>query len=168
MSLSDLDSSFVNANRRIVQGNHQRRSDAKQSRFPKPVQDKLRSMLLVHERPSVTALKAELVDYCSKHQLPCPSRSSIYNFIKNTPGHSYSVSTLPDDLRAAMYNVDLKQPVPGHQLVFYAFHYGTLAAVSQASGLPWLDLYQASLLPAWRPRSRGLLEAALRARGIST
>lgn len=57
--------------------------------------------------------------------------------------------------------------MPGPQLAFYCLNYGSLAAISYAAGLPWLDLYQAGRLRGWRPRSRGLLDAVLRARGIS-
>jgi hypothetical protein len=49
--------------------------------------------------------------------------------------------------------------------VFYCLNYGSLAAMSFAAGLPWLDLHQARHLRGWRPRSRGLLDAVLRARG---
>ena len=57
--------------------------------------------------------------------------------------------------------------VPGHQLAFYCFNYGTSDVMSFAAGLPWLDLYQAAHLRGWWPRSRGLLDASLRARRIS-
>ncbi len=164
--MSDLNSSFVNAERRFSPGKKQRRRDAGQSRFPKPVQDKLRKLLLSHDRPSMTKLMSELQDFCTVKSLPCPSRSSIYNFAKYMRGNLYKPMDLPDDIRASLYNLDHETPVPGHQLVYYAFHYGTLSAISQASGLPWIDLYQASLLPAWRPRSKGLLLAVMRSRGM--
>lgn len=166
MSLSYLDFSFVNAKKRFA-SSRKRRSDAGHSRFPGPVQDKLRKLLLCHERPSLTKLMDELRKFCSYKALPCPARSSVYNFAKHVRGNTYRPMDLHEELRASLYNLDLKSPVPGHQLVYYAFHYGTLAAVSQASGLPWIDLYQASLLPAWRPRSKGLLHSVMRARGIA-
>jgi hypothetical protein len=56
--------------------------------------------------------------------------------------------------------------VPGHQLAFYCFDYGSLAAISFAAGLPWLDLYQARRMRGWRPRSFGLLAAVMRRRGL--
>jgi len=76
-------------------------------------------------------------------------------------------NTLPSSVQAALYNLELSAPVPGRQLAFALFHYGDLAALSFAAGLPWLSLYQAARLPAWRPRTRGLLEAVLRVRGIA-
>jgi hypothetical protein len=66
----------------------------------------------------------------------------------------------------ALYNLSPADRIPGHQLAFYCFNYGSLAAISYAAGLPWLDLYQARFLRGWRPRSAGLLEAVMRARGI--
>jgi hypothetical protein len=65
-----------------------------------------------------------------------------------------------------LYNLGPTGTVPGHQLAFYCFNYGSLAAVSYAAGLPWLDLHQARRLQGWRPRSRGLLDAVMRVRGI--
>ncbi len=56
--------------------------------------------------------------------------------------------------------------VPGPQLAFYCLNYGGIGAISFAAGLPWLALYQAALIPGWRRRSGGLLEAIRRVRGI--
>jgi hypothetical protein len=50
--------------------------------------------------------------------------------------------------------------------VFHCLNYGTLPAMCYAAGLPWLDLFQASQLRGWRPRSRSLLQAVMRVRGI--
>jgi hypothetical protein len=76
------------------------------------------------------------------------------------------VSDLPEPVREALYNLDATSLVPGPQLAFYCFNYGDLAAVSFAAGLPWLDLYRALRMPGYRPKSRGLLEAVARVRGI--
>jgi hypothetical protein len=81
-------------------------------------------------------------------------------------GHVYDISALPPHVREALYNLAPDGTVPGHQLAFYCFNHGSLAAASYAAGLPWLDLYQAARLRGWRPRSWGLLRAALRARGL--
>ena len=67
---------------------------------------------------------------------------------------------------ATLYNLAPDAVVPGAQLVFYCFNYGSLAAMSFAAGLPWLDLRRASRLRGWRSRSRGLLDAVMRVRGI--
>ena len=65
-----------------------------------------------------------------------------------------------------MYNLGPEAEVPGHQLAFYCFNYGDLPAVSFAAGLPWLALYQARRLPGYRARSRGLIDAVMRVRGV--
>ncbi|HVS12347.1 MAG TPA: hypothetical protein VMV46_00345 [Thermoanaerobaculia bacterium] len=73
---------------------------------------------------------------------------------------------LPAPVRESLYNLSEDGTVPGHQLAFHCFNYGSLQAMSFAAGLPWLALYQAARLPGWRPRSKGLLDAILRTRGI--
>jgi hypothetical protein len=96
-----------------------------------------------------------------------PSRATLYQALPRLAGHAYDVDQLPAAVRGVLYNVDPHGAIPGHQLAFYCFNYGTLDVVSFAAGLPWLDLYQAARLSGWRPRSKGLLLAALRARGIA-
>ena len=83
-----------------------------------------------------------------------------------TPARSFAIADLPDAAREALYNLPEAGEVPGHQLAFYCLNYGGLGAISFAAGLPWLALYQADLLPGWRPRSRGLLKAIRLARSI--
>lgn len=77
------------------------------------------------------------------------------------------MADLPPAVRDALYNLTADSEVPGHQVAFYCFNYGDSAAVSFAAGLPWLALYQAGRLPGFRPRSRGLFEAVMRARGLA-
>ena len=166
MSLPKLNTSFVRAERRLLQNKRRRRSDAGSSRFSQAVQDKMRQLLLQTDRPRISDLMRELKRYCIAHGERCPSRASLYNFAKNVQAHSYLPKDLQRELRDSLYNLAQDQPVPGHQLVFYALHNGNTAAICQAAALPWLDLYQASLLPGWRPRSRGLLRAIMRSRGI--
>ena len=105
-----------------------------------------------------------LADWCASRGLRPPSRAGLYNQLPRIPGHTYEVGSLPPHVKAALYNLGPNGEVPGHQLAFYCFNYGSLAAVSYAAGLPWLDLYQALHLRGWRPRSRGLLQAAMRVR----
>ena len=93
-----------------------------------------------------------------------PSRASLYNTLPRIPGHVYRVALLPPHVKEALYNLGPDGEVPGHQLAFYCFNHGSLAAVSYGAGLPWLDLYQALHLRGWRPRSLGLLQAAVRMR----
>jgi hypothetical protein len=96
-----------------------------------------------------------------KHGVRPPSRATVYNSLATIEGHTYRVAALPPEARRAVYNLSADASVPGH-----CFNHGSLAAACFAAGLPWLDLYQASRLPGWRPRSRGLLLAAMRARGL--
>ena len=76
------------------------------------------------------------------------------------------MATLPTPVVEALYNIAPDWRVPGHQLAFYCFNYGSLGAISFAAGLPWLDLYQARRMRGWRPRSFGLLSAVMRRRGL--
>jgi hypothetical protein len=96
----------------------------------------------------------------------CPSRATLYKTIRTLPVRKYRVSGLPPAVRDALYNLEAESDVPGHQVAFYCFNYGNLEAMSFASGLPWLALHQALLLPGHRARSRGLLESVTRARGL--
>lgn len=114
----------------------------------------------------MAAIQRRVADVCVEHGLRAPSRASLYNILTRIEGHSCDVSALPPRVGEALYNLAPDGTVPGHQLVFYCVNYGSLAAVSYAAGLPWLDLYQAWHLRGWRPRSRGLLQAALRVRAI--
>src|SRR5450756_2493620 len=118
------------------------------------------------DRPAMAQIRHRLDVVCLEHGLRPPSRASLYSTLSRIPGHAYQVSLLPPHVRAALYNLSDDAEVPGHQLVFYCVNYGSFAVVSYAASLPWLDLYQASHLRGWRPRSRGLLHAAMRVRGI--
>ena len=93
-------------------------------------------------------------------------RASLYNALARIEGHTYAIADLPAPVARALYNLAATGRVPGHQLAFYCFNYGSVPAISFAAGLPWLDLYQARRFRGWRPRSAGLLEAVMRARGI--
>lgn len=109
-------------------------------------------------------VRRDLEAWCARRQLRAASRATLYNVLPGIRGHVYRVSDQPAAVRDALYNLGPDAKVPGHQLVFYCLNYGSLAAVSHAAGLPWLDLFQAGRLRGWRPRSRGLLAAILRAR----
>jgi hypothetical protein len=108
----------------------------------------------------------QLRTFCEARGLDVPARSTVYAAMARAPGHSYAISRLPDRVRETLHNVGNEGDVPGHQLAFHCLNYGGVAAASFAAGLPWLDLYRAGLLPGWRPRSRGLLEAILKVRRI--
>lgn len=163
----DLDEAQRQARTRLGRvSSRRRRSDAGRSRLAPAVLDQLRSLVLGMERPSMTAIRRRLADLCIESGQRPPSRATLYNALSRIQGHRYDISRLPPHVAQALYNLAPAGTVPGHQLVFYCFSHGSLAAVSYAAGLPWLDLYQASRLRGWRPRSRGLLRAALQVRGL--
>lgn len=126
----------------------------------------LRTLALGLSRPSMSTTERRIAELCRALGLRPPSRASLYNAFSGIEGHVYDISRLPPHVRDCLYNLASSGTVPGHQLAFYCFNYGTMAAVSYAAGLPWLDLYQASRLRGWRPRSLGLLRAAMSVRGI--
>jgi hypothetical protein len=104
---------------------------------------------------------------CAASGLKPPARATLYNVFDRLEPRGYRVAALPPHAVAALYNLEPDTVVPGPQLAFYCFNYGSLAAVSFAAGLPWLDLYQARRLRGWRPRSRGLFDAVMRVRGLA-
>ncbi len=114
----------------------------------------------------MVALQRRVAAACDAAGLKAPSRASLYNALSTIDGHAYPVASLPPDVAAALYNLDSTCVVPGRQLAFYCFNYGGLTALTFAAALPWLDLYQARRLRGWRPRSRGLLQAVMRVRGM--
>lgn len=109
---------------------------------------------------------ASLAEHCSKHGLRPPARATIYQSFDSIPARAFRIPDLPPAARETLHNLSADGDVPGHQLAFYCLNYGGLEAISFAAGLPWLALHQAARLPGWRPRSRGLLEAIRRVRGI--
>jgi hypothetical protein len=143
-----------------------RRSDAGRSRLSEVVLSELRAAALGDDRPSMAALQRLVSERCLSAGLKPPVRASLYNALARLDGHVYSVATLPLPVVEALYNIAPDGRVPGHQLAFYCFNYGSLGAISYAAGLPWLDLYQARRLRGWRPRSFGLLLAVMRRRGL--
>lgn len=142
------------------------RSDRGALRCAPEVVDFLRERCLAHERPHLPSLLGELAAYCREGRLRCPSRASVYTMLDRLDGHTYRMAELPPAVREALYNLGPDAIVPGHQVAFYCFNYGDLSAVCFASGMPWLDLRHAARLGGWRPKSRGLLEAACRVRRI--
>lgn len=111
-------------------------------------------------------LLADLGTCCAKAGVRPPSRATVYNRMAVQPTPRIPFVDLPTAVQGALYNLEPDQSVPAHQIVYYAFQYGDLRAIGYAAGLPWLALYQARRLRGWRPKSRGLLEAVMRARGI--
>jgi hypothetical protein len=118
------------------------------------------------ERRPVRDILARLEAFCQARGLSRPSRATLYLLMASLPAKSYRIEALPRHVRETLYNLPSTGEVPGHQLAFHCFNYGTVAAMSFAAGLPWLALYQAARLRGWRVRSRALLAAVLAARGI--
>ena len=143
-----------------------RRADAGRSRLPAPILAVVREAALGPCRPSMSALRQRVAELCAASGLKPPARATLYNAFDRLEPRRYRVSTLPPHAVEALYNLSPDTVVPGPQLAFYCFNYGSLAAVSFAAGLPWLDLNQARRVRGWRPRSRGLFDAVVRARGL--
>jgi len=163
----DINESLHNAMRHLSRvSSRRRRSDAGRSRLPTLALAELRNAALGQDRPSMAALQRRISARCAADGVRPPVRASLYNALARIEGHSYAIADLPAPVVDALYNLSPADRIPGHQLAFYCFNYGSLAAISYAAGLPWLDLYQARFLRGWRPRSAGLLEAVMRARGI--
>lgn len=114
----------------------------------------------------MATLQRRVSALCESSGLKPPARASLYNAFLRIDGHTYAAAELPSPVVATLYNLAQAEHVPGPQLAFYCFNYGSLPAVSYAAGLPWLDLYQAQRIRGWRLRSRGLLAAVMRVRGI--
>lgn len=103
---------------------------------------------------------------CRKSGLEPPSRATVYKLMRTLPGRVYRMRDLPRSVQSALYNLGPGSRVPGHQVAFYCFNHGDVQALSFAAGMPWLALYQALRMGGYHARSRGLAEAAARARGI--
>jgi hypothetical protein len=142
------------------------RSDRGVSRLPEEVIAEVRRLAGGQVRPRITDLLEEVGRFCKDRGLRPVSRAALYRLLDRLDGHGYLVDKLPHDVRLTIHNLDPAARVPGGQLAFHCLNYGGLRAMSFAAGLPWLDLHQARLKRGWRSKSRGLLEALCRARGI--
>jgi hypothetical protein len=107
-----------------------------------------------------------ITNLCRSLGLKAPARASLYNALPRIQGHRYAISALPGHVAATLYNLAPAGEVPGPQLAFHCFNYGTVPAICYAASLPWLDLYQAMRVRGWRRRSLGLLLAVMRTRKI--
>lgn len=119
-----------------------------------------------HDRPPMAEMLERIAERCRDTGLRPLSRATVYKLLGTLPTPLYRVAELPPAVRSALYNFEPDSDVPGHQLAFYCVNYGDLAALSFAAGLPWLALYQARRLPGYRSKSRGLMEAIARVRGV--
>lgn len=166
----NLEASFERASKRFAKepsSKRKIRSDRGKTRLPREGVELLRYYLQGYEFTGIKTVLSKLAEVCQQRALSCPSRATVYKFIQQDTGPRYSLTELPDPVSAALYNLGGTGDVPGAQLVFYCLNYGDLKAIQYTAGMPWWPLYQAARMRGWRPRSRGLLHAILRARGIS-
>jgi len=165
MSSFAIEKSLERARRRLGDG-RSHRSDRGARRLPPELQTHLQDLLSGHDRPPVRQLRATLGRFCERRGLPVPARATLYSFMQTAPTPLYRIEELPDAVRRTLHNVAQDADVPGPILVRRAFEAGSLAAVSYASSLPWLCLYQADRLRGWRPKSHAMLRAVMRFRRI--
>lgn len=164
----DILESQRRARARLVRtSTRRRRADAGHSRLPAPVLAAVRRAALGSDRPNMATLQRRVAALCAASGSKPPARATLYNAFRRIEPHHYPVSTLPPHVVGVLYNLESTAVVPGPQLAFSCFNHGSLAAVSFAASLPWLDLHQAGSLRGWRPRSRGLFDAVRRARGLA-
>jgi hypothetical protein len=172
VSAFSIESSIARAEQRLRASGRKARSDKGHTRLPPAVEAKLRELLLDQDKPSIVSLARELGDFCLSRGTRPIARASLYNAIERVPVPALPRSSLPEAVLQSLYN--LAEPtgssegadIPCDQIAFYAFNYGSTAAVSFASGLPWLCLHRAARRPGWRPKSRALLSAVMKYRGI--
>jgi hypothetical protein len=161
----DLTESQNRAKKRLgAASSRRRRSDAGQSRLRPELLAALRAQVMTPGRPSMTAVHRRLAAFARERGWRPPARATLYAALAGLEGSRLELAKLPAPVQAALYNLSADATVPGHQVAFYCFNYGTLPAASFAAGLPWLDLHLALRCRGWRPRSRGLLLAVLAAR----
>ncbi len=108
-----------------------------------------------------------LREWCTRHRIAMPSRATLYNAVERCQSPRYTFASLPEAVRASLYNVDPSAELDGAQVIFYAFNYGDLRATSWAAGTSWLALHHAARMRGWRPKSLGLLRAVMAYRGIA-
>ncbi len=166
----DLAASLEKARRRLPapsRAGRRPRADRGSLRVDRRIVELVGDAVGGRDRPQLAEVYRRLAERCRREGLEPPCRATFYKILAVLPARTtYRVAELPDAVRRALYNLEPESDVPAHQVAFYCFNYGDLAAMSFASTLPWLALYQALRLPGYRTRSRGLLEAAARARGI--
>ena len=170
MSIFDFAASQARATRRLAAapkaGRRRPRSDRGTSRVDPRILQWLGESLQGYDRPMMATVRRDLARRCRHHGLEPPSRATVYKLLATLPTTTCRVAHLPPAVQQALYNLAPESDVPAHQVAFYCFNYGDLAAISFAAGLPWLALYQARRMPGHRPKSRGLLDAVAHVRGL--
>lgn len=169
MSALDLPASIARAEHRLGKSHRQARSDKGRPRTPPGVEARLHELLLQPDKLSMGDVERELRAYCVEHGVRPLARASLYNALDRVPLPVRAWSSLPRAVQQSLYNLGEQSDgadIPCDQIVFYAFNYGSTVAISFASGLSWLCLHRAARRPGWRPKSRALLAAIMKYRGI--
>lgn len=169
MPINDLKASVERAESRLGAPREARRrprSDRGASRLDPALGTELARLLDGYDKPVVRDLVERLGAFARERGLRPPARATVYSFMARAPVRRYRVSELPPLVRATLFNLAPDSDVPGDQLAFHCFNYGGTEAMSFAAGLPWRHLHVAWRKRGWRPRSRGLLEAVMRARNL--
>jgi hypothetical protein len=165
MSELSLADSFLRAQARLRDSARRPRSDRGRSRLSPQVESKLVELLESGDRPAVVDVLRQLGAFCRRRGLQMPSRATVYNAMHRVPMPVYDFDELPGSVRQTLHNV-ARGKIPGQQVVFAAFNFGDVRAISFASGLPWICLHRASTIPGFRPKSFALLSAVMAYRGI--
>jgi hypothetical protein len=166
MPTFDLDASFARAAERFARP-ARHRSDRGIARLARPLEQRLQELLGTDERPRPRDVMRDLAAWARRAGIQPPARATLYNAIERARPASYRMRELPHAVQAALYNVADDAEVTGELVAFYAFNHGDMRAVCWAAGMPWLALHHAARMRGWRPKSRGLLVAAMRRRGIA-
>jgi len=142
------------------------RSDRGRSRLEPRLAAQLDSLLSGQERLPMHVIARELGRNAARLGLRSPARATLYAALERATVPAFEKRTLPESVRVALHNVADDEIVPGHQVAFAAFNRGDVAALCFGAGLPWSCLAAASRLSGFRPKSRSLLHAVMRYRGI--
>ena len=164
-----LEPSLAKAAERWGSSQRRPRADRGHGRLHPEVERKIADLVRTRERPTLAGVHAKLDAFCRRRGFRTPARTSIYNALDRVEVPYLDWETLPTQVREALYNQrggDASLQMPGDQVVFYSFNYGSPRAVSYASGMDWLSLHRAAKRRGWRPKSRALLEAVLHYRNI--
>ncbi len=165
----DIGASQIRARRRLQsapKAGRRPRSDRGRPRIDRRVLALLADAMASYDRPPMAEVLKHVGERCRRKRLTPPSRASVYKLLATLPTPTYRLGDLPAAVQNALYNLGPDSDVPAHQIAFYCFNYGDVEAMSFAAGLPWLALYQALRTPGHRPKSRGVLQAVAKARGV--
>ena len=143
------------------------RSDRGRSRLDPAVEKELQSLLEPrgYARPGASEVSRGLAEFCRRSGRRVPARSTVYNAVNRLPPIQYDREALPGAIKRTLHNVGGAR-IAGRQIVFAAFNYGDVAAISYASALPWSCLWTAAQIRGWRPKSLALLRAVMHRRGM--